>query len=252
MPTPIDGQALEVYIFSHKKAKTKMSTIEQAPDMAPPAEQRTEEKERQWAEAKKLLEEGQPWHALPKKAEALGLKPLAGFTSMAKQRLSKRRDLCDIGHPLSDVHRKNFAGRATASEVPSENPTETQEAIIAAAKRVAGEAPSSARQGAEDLLKQISKKAFELQAQQAFDEVGTYNRHAGWVAARGGNGDLLVAKESDETLKALQEAGYQESAGGYEDPNGLAVPFDNTPDSTKDVDWYPGDGIESVFTLMNS
>jgi len=210
-----------------------------APAAPPPEspEVQAAHKEALWDEAKRLMAEGRPWQALVKKSEAIGLKPLQGFTSMAKQEFAVRRDLSELGFPLSDSHRGKFTARATGLLFPSEEGGATLHAsIIEAAKRTTGARTTSEDQ-ARQSLHEISKKAFELQAQEAFDEVGHYTIHAGYAAARAGNGDLLIADANPERLRELEEAGY---TPGEKVGVTIGVPFSADVETRKDVRWGIG------------
>ena len=199
-----------------------------------PAEQ-ANQKEALLREAQELLAAGNPWLAMVKKSEAIGLKPLATFASMAKQDFATRPDLKNLGFPLSDVHRRNFYAEATATLFPAEEGGDaTHKAIVEAAKRTVGEPPSTAQEQASKAQEDIYKKAFELQAQRAFGEVGHYYVHAGYAAARAGNGDLLVADANDERLQELKDAGYTPSLSS------MNVPFSADVSTREDVGWGIG------------
>jgi|GEM_PF-2836425 hypothetical protein len=227
-----------------------MSTIETEPEqLAPPESLRdaAELREQLFAEARELLEKGNPWKALPKKAEALGLKPIDGFNSMRAQDSYKRPDLDALGSPLSSSRLANeqFFLTAAAKLFPSEEGAESMvRGLGEAARQPRNEGTETAIAQARQALDEISVESRKLQYQRAFDEVGTYGRHAGWVAARAGNGDLLVAQETPKAMEALASAGYRETQGGYESSEGPRVPFNNTPESTKDVKWAPATGTE--------
>ena len=233
-----------------------MSTVELAPDQPATSESLPEPAERYealMAEADELLSNGDPWKALPKKAEALGLKPLEGalFTSMREQDVYKRPDLHWAGHPLADagdaVGRSML--RAAAELFPSGGGPET---LLSDLKEAAGPRHQASAEShvaqARDALDEIRAKAKEIQYKQAFNEVGYFNRHAGWLAARAGNGDLLVAPDTPDTQAALAAAGYREVAGGYGSHGGPTVPFNNTGTSTEGVRWTKATGAEPDVT----
>lgn len=220
------------------------ATAELAPQEQVSPEDTPKTAEELFAEARQLLTEpGGAERALVQKAEALGLEPLEGFTSMAAQH---RQDLLAQGHPLSDFG--EIAGpfyiKAVAELFPDNG--DPEEMLVGIRETVNQSRDYSTERAVEQATKtsrEIEIKRRELQNQRAYDEVGTFGRHAGWVAARGGNGDLLVSRETPEALRALEVAGYKETPGGYESSEGPMVPFNNTPESTQDVEWVDGTGV---------
>ena len=225
------------------------NTAKMAPEQLAPSDTMQETHERKvasFAEAKELLESGDPWHALPKKAEALGLKPLEGFFSMRSQEGHKRPDLTALGNPLSDMGHgaKRARLEATAKLFPSDDPEALFEDIRGAAKQLPNRGNDTEIAQARKALDEIGVERRKRQYQKTFDEVGLYARHAGWVAARAGNGDLLVARETPESIQFLEDANYRETHGGYGSYEGPTVPFNNTPESTSDVQWVRATGTE--------
>ncbi|MDB5164889.1 MAG: hypothetical protein JWL89_515 [Candidatus Saccharibacteria bacterium] len=206
-----------------------------------------------WEEAQQLLAEGKPELAMAKKAEAIGLQPLEGrFTSMAAQPIYKRKDLHDLGVPLVDgtARARSLQVTAVAALYPkSSNP----EQLLAATKNAANQLPNEGIQPAINQAKKaldgIYAKRQELQAEKAFTEVGVFTANSGFIAARGGNGDLLVGKYTPENLKALEAAGYRDGEGDIT----LFVPFSSNEASRQDVKWVQGTGAGPVpDSLLNN
>lgn len=229
-----------------------MSTrLEEAPqeDQAPAEslQDTAEQREALFAEARELLEKGNPWKALPKKAEALGLKPLESFNSMRRQDLQKRPDLVAAGNPLSDMPHaaERFSLEAAAKLYPT---SDGAEAMLKDLQEAAAQTPTETNQTeraqARKARDEIQTERRKLQYKKAFDEVGTYGRYAGWVAARAGNGDLLFAQDAPEKLEVLASAGYKETPGGYGSHGGPTTPFSANQETTKDVKWAPATGAE--------
>lgn len=198
-----------------------------------------ERQEQLMVEAKDLLAKGDPWKALPKKAEALGLKSLEGFTSMAKQR--KRDELARLGSPLSFSSEK-FKAQAAAELYPDTgDANKLLEDLNAAASQPNTPENRQNIELAAKALDDIRSKSQELQYQQAFNEVGQYAYNSGYLAARAGNGDLLIAADTSDKRQALEAAGYKAGAE-------LPVPFNNDAASTQDVEWIDGTGFDGPTT----
>jgi hypothetical protein len=167
---------------------------------------------------------------------------------MAAQRTGERSDLADLGTPLSDSRGASEKFRIKAAALMYPTPKGSPEESLKDIRETANQSPDTgvlaAINQAKGALAEIRAKSKELQYQQAFDEVGMFTTNAGYVAARGGNGDLLVAKASDANMQQLQEAGYRD--GSQFDVN-LYVPFSNNADTTNGVQWTPGTGTEQLL-----
>ncbi len=176
-----------------------------------------------------LVRQGRYEDAMAARATELGLKePEGAFYHMSRQH---DPDLQRLAWPVTSLHPSYNSAHAKAVAAVLNNAGMTEDQTIRArddlreSKVLADQGGATvASNQAEAALDEVSGLTRKDQGESAVRQVGGYTVNSGWVAARSGDGDLIVALSSEQTLKALEEAGYK--------PTGdIGVPFNNNADT---------------------